>query len=106
MVTGAARGIGRAIVERLLEDGTSVLLMDAGFLVDGSKPDPTVVAELRRDLQARGADVLESAADVRDAAEVEAALDSAMARWGHIDGVVNAAAILTMGNITTMADAE
>jgi NAD(P)-dependent dehydrogenase (short-subunit alcohol dehydrogenase family) len=106
VVTGAARGIGRAIVERLLEDGTSVLLMDAGVLVDGSRPDPTVVAELRRDLQARGADVLESAADVRDAAEVEAALDSAMARWGHFDGVVNAAAILTMGNITTMADAE
>lgn len=106
VVTGAARGIGRAIVDRLIEDGASVLLIDAGVLVDGSRPNPAFVAERLRDLQARGADVLESAADVGNAAEVETAFRSAMARWGHIDGVVNAAAILTMGNITTMTDAE
>jgi NAD(P)-dependent dehydrogenase (short-subunit alcohol dehydrogenase family) len=106
VVTGAARGIGHAIVERLLEDGASILLIDTGVLVDGGRPDPKVVAELLRELQVRGADVLASTADVRNAAEVEAALDSAIVRWEHIDGVINAAGILTMGNITTMTDAE
>jgi NAD(P)-dependent dehydrogenase (short-subunit alcohol dehydrogenase family) len=85
VVTGAARGIGRAIAERLAQEGARVALLDA----DGDAVR-TVAAAL-----GDGAHALE--ADVRDEDAVGAAIDEAVARWGGLDVVVANAAIQLVG---------
>jgi 3-oxoacyl-[acyl-carrier protein] reductase len=78
-VTGAARGIGRGIVERLCRDGYRVVA------VDRLEEVHAVAASLR----AQGADVESALADIRDRAAVAAILD----RFAPIDIIVNNAAI-------------
>jgi NAD(P)-dependent dehydrogenase (short-subunit alcohol dehydrogenase family) len=82
MVSGASRGIGRAVVDRLLA---------AGFTVSAGVRDPRGLADGDR-LQVQRYDA-ESAASPQDWVEATAA------RWGRIDALVNAAGINTMATI-------
>jgi len=83
MVSGASRGIGRAIVERLLE---------AGFTVSAGVRDPRGLVDGDRLQVCRyDAESLDSAQ-----AWVKAAAD----RWGRIDALVNAAGINTKATIS------
>jgi NAD(P)-dependent dehydrogenase (short-subunit alcohol dehydrogenase family) len=75
LVTGAASGIGRACVERLIAGGTAVAAIDLD-------------AAAMRDL-----DVLALEADVTDDAAVQAAVARAEAELGPLDAVVNVAGI-------------
>ena len=81
LVTGAARGIGKAIAERFAEEGA-------------------LVARLDLDSGAEGA--LSLAADVSDEAEVEAAVAQALAAFGRIDTLVNSAA--ASNSVTPVGD--
>lgn len=84
IVTGAARGIGLAIVHRLLADGARVMLTD----LDGPALD-IVVKQL-----GLGDDrIRSSATDVTDPAEVAELIDATVDAWGAVDGVVNNAGI-------------
>ncbi len=74
LVTGAASGIGRACAVRLVEDGASVVTVDAA-------PD------------------VDHVLDVRDEPAVERAFAAAMADHGRIDGVVHAAGVAGGGPI-------
>src|SRR5204863_8849810 len=87
IVTGAAGGIGAAIAERLAGEGAQVLIAD----IDGGRADATAA-----DLAGRlGATLLGQACDVGDEAQVVACFDSAAARFGRIDVVVNNAGLMT-----------
>jgi len=86
VVTGAARGIGRAIAERLVQESARVALLDA----DGDAVRAAAAA------LGDGAHALE--ADVRDEDAVRAAIDEAVARWGGLDVVVANAAIQLLGD--------
>jgi len=101
LVTGAGRGIGKAIAARLLDAGESVALLDVGCRVDGSGRD-TDVAEAA--VRALGGDGMAITADVRDADAVGAAMSAIVDRWGRLDGVLNVAAVLRTGNILTATD--
>jgi NAD(P)-dependent dehydrogenase (short-subunit alcohol dehydrogenase family) len=81
LVTGAARGIGLAIAERLLRDGARVALVDR----DG----PAVEAAARR----LGDRTLAFTADVTVAADVERVVGAAHRHRGRLDIVVNNAGI-------------
>jgi 3-oxoacyl-[acyl-carrier protein] reductase len=83
VVTGAAQGFGRAIVERFLDSGASVALWDM---------DAGESAKAARELGARGR-VLTQAVDVSDLAEVEAAAAATAAAFGGIDILVANAGI-------------
>ena len=74
-VTGAASGIGRACVQRLLADGTAVAAVDLD------------------DERLRDLDVLALAADVTDAGAVERAVARAESELGPLDAIVNVAGI-------------
>lgn len=80
-VTGAARGIGRACVERFLSEGAFVAMgdVDTGELA-------RVAAEL-------GANVLPVVTDVSQKPQVEALVAAAVARFGRLDIMVNNAGI-------------
>lgn len=84
LVTGAAGGIGRAVVSRLLADGRNVLATD----LDGD-------ALLGMDPGARGDGRLHTTAlDVRDTAAVDRVVAHTEREIGPIDGLVNGAGVL------------
>ncbi len=82
-VTGAARGIGRAIAERFLAEGYRVALVD-------------IEAETLRlaaaDLATRG-EVLAVECDVADPLQVQRSVDRTVAAFGRIDALVNNAGV-------------
>ncbi len=79
VVTGAARGIGRGIVERLADDGYRVVAIDR---LDA-------VHDVAGGLRAAGADVVSEVLDIRD----RAAIAALMERHAPIDVIVNNAAV-------------
>jgi len=83
VVTGAAQGFGRAIVERFLDSGASVALWD----MDADESVKTAAQ-----LESRGR-VLTQAVDVSDLAQVEAAAAATAAAFGGIDILVANAGI-------------
>jgi 2-dehydro-3-deoxy-L-rhamnonate dehydrogenase (NAD+) len=90
IVTGGAQGIGRAIAERMLASGATVVLWDV---------DAAQLEKARSELATRGS-VDTARVELTDAAAVEAAAGAAMQRLGRIDIAVNNAGI-TGGNAPT-----
>lgn len=79
IVTGAAKGIGRGIVQRLAKEGYRVVALDR----------IEAVHEVGESLRAAGADVETASVDIRD----RAAIAAIMERFAPIDVIVNNAAI-------------
>lgn len=94
LVTGAARGLGRAAAEGLLERGARVAL---------NVHRPAAAEALARQL---GDGVLVRAGDVADGAEVESLVDAVLARFGRLDILVNNAAAAYGTRFERIAEAE
>ena len=88
VVTGGARGIGRAIAERMTASGAGVALWDA----DGEEANGAAAA--------MGGEASAHRVELTDAAAVRAAAEATIARHGKIDILVNNAGI-TGGNAPT-----
>jgi len=91
LVTGGARGIGRAYALRLARLGADVAILDLDLesfrhfeLEQEAMTADSTVAEIR----AFGREAAGLTADVTDAAAVAAAVDGLAADWGHIDIVI------------------
>src|SRR5699024_6228158 len=86
VVTGGTRGIGRAVVEKYLENGAKVVLW-------GSRKETVekAVGELRQNYGE--SEVSGMYPNLTDAAEVEAAIAEVKAQYGRIDLLVNNAGI-------------
>lgn len=84
MVTGGSRGLGRAMVKGLLENGHRVACVDH---------DPASLDELAKEEAARGADFLAVRADLSQESGCADALAAVEARFGHVDVLVNNAGI-------------
>lgn len=90
LITGAAGGIGCAIVEAFAAEGALVGAIDL-------KPESLTVAE------ALDKQVLRLQADISKEADVEAAVAKAAAAWGGVDVLVNNAAAFVYGDVTTVS---
>jgi len=109
LVTGAARGIGRACALRLAEEGADVGLIDIARDVEtvpypGARPD-----ELRAtadQVAALGRRAVAETADVTDGAAVAAAVAAIRARLGRIDILVAAAGIDSWGDAWELTEAQ
>jgi 3-oxoacyl-[acyl-carrier protein] reductase len=97
VVTGASRGIGAAIAERLGRDGFTVIVNYAG--------SAAAAEELVRKIEEQGGRALAAQADVSDANAVRRMFDAAEAAFGGIDVLVNNAGIMTLGTIADVDDA-
>ena len=97
IVTGAASGINRAVALRFGEEGASVVIVDV---------DATGAAETETDVRAIGADALSVLADVRRRDEIDAMVRTVLARFGHIDILVNGAGVESLVPFVDLAEAE
>lgn len=85
LVTGGARGLGRAVAERLVRDGGDVALLDVDREVEGTARE---VAALRP-----GSRVPAIVGDVAREGDVERTVDEAAAALGGLDLLVNNAGV-------------
>ena len=93
VVTGAGRGIGRAIANAYAEAGAAVCCLAR---------TPGEVEAAAAEIAARGGRALAAVADVRDAEAVARAFDAAASAWGGIDLLVaNAGVDLARGAVDT-----
>ena len=87
VVTGGAAGIGAAVVERLLEGGARVAILD-------------------RDIAGANQAAFAVQADVSDLSSVTSAIDAVATELGGIDIVINNAGIGAIGSVETIDGAE
>jgi NAD(P)-dependent dehydrogenase (short-subunit alcohol dehydrogenase family) len=93
-ITGASRGFGLEITREALSRGDSVV---------ASARDPRAVLDAIPDADDR---LLAVALDVSDPAQISAAVDAAIARFGRIDALINNAGRGLVGSVEETSDAE
>ncbi|MGW5386194.1 mycofactocin-coupled SDR family oxidoreductase [Nocardia sp. NPDC003963] len=96
LVTGAARGIGRAQAIRLAEEGADIVALDLCGPVETVVVPPATPADLEQTVRAveqTGARIVAATADVRDGAALRAVADRAVDEFGGLDVVCATAGI-------------
>jgi 3-oxoacyl-[acyl-carrier protein] reductase len=96
IVTGASRGIGAAVAERLADDGLTVVINYSG--------DVKSAEALARKIEAKGGRALTARADVSDVNAVRGMFDAAEAAFGGVDVLVNNAGIMKLAKIADSDD--
>jgi NAD(P)-dependent dehydrogenase (short-subunit alcohol dehydrogenase family) len=97
LVTGGGSGIGLATCQRFATEGGKVVVVD---LNDEHGRDAV------KQLTGTGAEAIFARADVSNSAEVRAAIDSAIAKWGRVDVVVNNAAMMTFKPVVDLSEED
>ncbi|MBV1853000.1 SDR family oxidoreductase [Catellatospora tritici] len=93
LVTGCSTGLGRALAQRLAQEGEQVL---------ATARDPRTLA----DLADRHPELITAALDVRDPDQCAAAVATAQSAFGGIDVLVNNAGFGQFGTVEEVSDAE
>lgn len=98
LVTGASRGIGAAIAQKLANEGAKVIVNYAGSKEAANQTVNAIVAA--------GGDAIALQADVSKSADVKALFDNAIAHYGRIDVLVNNAGIMITKLLKDTTDEE
>ena len=98
LVTGASRGIGAAIAQRLASDGFTVIVNYA----ESAAPAEALV----RTIEQAGGRALAAKADVSNAADVRRLFDAAQTAFGGVDVLVNNAGIMSLATVANADDAS
>ncbi|MCB2307867.1 3-oxoacyl-[acyl-carrier-protein] reductase [Clostridium estertheticum] len=98
VVTGASRGIGRAIALKLAKDGANVVV--------NYRNSVDAVQEVVKEIEALGVKVLAIQADISSYADVENMIKKSVEEFGSIDILVNNAGITKDGLLMRMKEAD
>lgn len=105
LVTGAARGIGRAYARTLAQQGATVVLNDlAPWAPPGGAPSDDPLDELVRSLTAAGYAAVGQRSDVGTWDGAREAVDTALSTFGRIDGLVNNAGTYTHADVADLEE--
>ena len=91
MITGASRGIGKAVAERLAKDGFAVVVNYASSAPQAEQ----VVSTIR----AQGGEAIAVKADVANQTDVERLFEETMKKFGSVDVVVHNSGIMPLSPI-------
>ena len=97
IVTGAARGIGKAIVWIFVREGAKVVLVDV---------EKARLEALQEEIRKKGGQALAVPCDVAKASEVKQMVDQVHRAFGRIDILVNNAGIIRRGTIETVTEED
>src|SRR5262249_36493456 len=106
VVTGAGRGIGRAIAELLAAEGAGVVVNDLGGGVDGRGAQASVADEVVEAIRQRGGRAVADPDGVADLRAAERLVASVVKEFGAVDIVVNNAGILRDRMLFNMSEEE
>ena len=98
VITGAGGGLGRAYALAAAAEGALLVLNDLGCNATGQGPNPQVAHALAAEIGARGRAAIAHSESVATAAGARSLIDTALQRFGRIDGLIN--------NAGTAADAS
>ncbi|OGI65442.1 MAG: short chain dehydrogenase [Candidatus Muproteobacteria bacterium RBG_16_60_9] len=99
-ITGASRGIGKAIGLRAARDGANVVI--AAKTAEPHPKLPGTIYTAAKEIEAAGGRALPLVVDVRDEAQIQAAVEKTLETFGGIDILVNnASAIFLAGTVGT-----
>jgi 3-oxoacyl-[acyl-carrier protein] reductase len=96
LITGASRGIGRAIAQRFARDGAKVGI---NYLQNVAAAEVTA-----EDVRTLGGEPFLAAGDVSDAATASGVVDAVLKHWGRLDVLVNNAGIVRDTLLLRMSD--
>ncbi len=95
-ITGASRGIGKAIALRAARDGANVVI--AAKTTQPNPKLPGTIASAAEDVARAGGKALAVRCDIREEEEVRAAVAQAVERFGGIDVLVNNASAIHLAD--------
>ncbi len=105
-VTGAGRGIGRAVALACAAAGANVVVNDYGVSIDGADPDSEIANAVVAEITAAGGQATAVADSVTTMAGGARIVQTAVDTYGRIDGVVCVAGILRERMLFNMAEDE
>ena len=113
IVTGAARGIGRALAEAFAREGANVVAADLGARAGERAADwhyslshETDLARTANEIKERGGACLAIDADVSDRASCQHLVHSAVQAFGRLDILVNNAGVIKLGCLADFAESD
>jgi NAD(P)-dependent dehydrogenase (short-subunit alcohol dehydrogenase family) len=106
IVTGAARGLGRAHALELARQGAQVVVNDLGSALDGTGASVGPAGEVVAEIEAAGGVAVVNGDDVADFAGAARIVEQAVATFGRLDAVVNNAGIVRDRMFANVAEDE
>lgn len=106
VVTGAGRGIGRAVALSAAAEGANVVVADYGVAMDGSEPNSEVADAVVAEIEAAGGTALAVAGDISEMSVGEKVVSTCVDAWGSIDGAVCVAGIIRARMLFNMSEEE
>jgi SDR family mycofactocin-dependent oxidoreductase len=110
LVTGAARGQGRAHAVRLAAEGADVIAIDlcgpVSQTINYPSAGPEDLAATARGVKAHGRNVLARRVDVRDLAALQQVVTAGVAQFGRLDILVANAGVLSWNRLWEMSEEQ
>ena len=106
IITGAGRGMGRAIAMAMAEEGANVVVNDAGVALDGSGTSEQPADEVVSEIQKNGGMAVASHDSVATMEGGEVIVKTAVDNFGKVDILVHVAGILRNRMIYNMTEEE